>query len=143
MLGDLGGSRSAHVLLASPVEMRYLTLFKQQFLFLCIAASLDRASSFPAARWKTCSLHEPNDYALPHRLLHHITTFAFLLPSDISKGSLAKVQPGNWLAALMSEKPRIQARRCLWGLYVLQRCGTMMYSGTSTHSLNLCCAVKM
>lgn len=81
VLGDLGGSRRGHVLLASPVEMRYLTLSVPSFLFLCTAASLDRASYSPAARWKTCSLHAPAIIVLSHlpAASHHSSCFSPLV----------------------------------------------------------------
>lgn len=98
MLGDLGGSRRGHVLLASPVEMRYLTLSVPWFLFLCTAASLDRASYFPAARWRTCSLHAPAITVLSHFLAASHRSFCFSPLSVSPKGSLDTVQQDNWLA---------------------------------------------
>lgn len=98
MLGDLGGSRRGHVLLASPVEMRYLTLSVPWFLFLCTAASLDRASYFPAARWRTCSLHAPAITVLSHFLAASHHSFCFSPLSVSPKGSLDTVQQDNWLA---------------------------------------------
>lgn len=98
VLGDLGGSRRAHVLLASPVEMRYLTPSSPSFLFLCTVTSLDRASYFAAAGWRACSLHAPSITVLSHLLVASHLSSCFSTFVSVPRKASLRVQRDNWLA---------------------------------------------
>lgn len=139
VLGDLGGSRLVHVLLASPVEMRYLTPSIPSFLFLCMAAFLDRASYLPAERWGTYSLYAPLITALSHLLAasHHSVCFCLLSVSP--KGSLTH-SPARQLVGRVDEGTATESsvETSVGGWMSCSAAGSQRYSATSTCSLSLC-----
>lgn len=78
VLGDLGGSRRGHVLLAFPVEMRYLTPSIPPFLFssarLLLSIGLHTSLQQGGRHVPWMPQQSPSS---PTCSLHHITAFAF------------------------------------------------------------------